>query len=111
MESGKLRHTIRFLNPVRVRDSRGNLITELVEGLPTAANVRQLSGRELVQRQAVRSEATWSIEIRYQNGITPDTLLRYDGRTFNVLAVNDPEQRRRRLILDAKEHHVGQSES
>lgn len=67
------------------------------------ATVADISGREYFQAQAVQSEATTRIKIRYRTGITPSVRVLYGSRIFNILSVIDKDERHRIIELICKE--------
>ncbi len=67
------------------------------------AAVADISGREYFQAQAVQSEVTTRIKIRYRTGITPSMRVLYDSRVFAILSVIDKDERHRVIELMCKE--------
>lgn len=67
------------------------------------AAVADISGREYFQAQAVQSEVTTRIKIRYRTGITPSMRVLYGDRVFNILSVIDKDERHRVIELLCKE--------
>ena len=67
------------------------------------ATVADISGREYFQAQAVQSEVTTRIKIRYRTGITPTMRVLYDSRVFAILSVIDKDERHRVIELMCKE--------
>lgn len=70
------------------------------------ANIRPLQGRELEAAQQTFAEARFRIEVRYQRGAgfqRKDRVI-WGSRTLDILDVEDPDQRQRRLFLTCKEY-------
>jgi len=63
------------------------------------ASIKPLRGRELIAAQAVASEVTGSIKLRYIAGLTAAMRVSYGGQIFNILAVVNTDQDDRELIL------------
>lgn len=63
------------------------------------ARIEALSGRELIAAQQKVSDVTHKITIRYQEGILASMNVWYDGRQFQIQAVENPEERNRYLFL------------
>lgn len=83
-----------------------------VEGIPEEswatvatvwAAVSDISGKEYFQAQAVQSEVTTRIKIRYRTGITPSMRVLYGSRVFQILSVIDKDERHRVMELMCKE--------
>jgi SPP1 family predicted phage head-tail adaptor len=49
--------------------------------------------------QQVHSEITGRIRIRWRTGVNASLRVTYGGRSYNILAVIDPEERHRELVL------------
>lgn len=70
------------------------------------ANIRALQGRELEAVQQTWAEARFRIDMRFQRGTTfqrKDRVI-WGSRTLDILDVEDPDQRQRRLFLTCKEY-------
>lgn len=67
------------------------------------ANIKQLSGRELVNAQQVKGDVTHEFRIRYRDGVTVRQRLSFDGRTFGILNVNNVNEADVELRLLCKE--------
>lgn len=73
----------------------------LVENIP--ARVEPLQGDELLQAQQTGMRRPHRITMRYRNDVTGATTLLYDGRTFDIKGIADPEEKHRELIIQADE--------
>lgn len=67
------------------------------------ASVEPLRGREFLEARREGAEVTTRIVMRYQSGIAPEMRATYDGHTYDVLSVIDPEERHRELQLMCRE--------
>ncbi|MDB5992403.1 MAG: head-tail adaptor protein [Herbaspirillum sp.] len=67
------------------------------------AAIRPLSSRELVAAQAVQSETSHEITIRYRPGITAAMRAVYNGRYFNFSRPLNTEERNIELVIPATE--------
>jgi SPP1 family predicted phage head-tail adaptor len=63
------------------------------------AKVAPLAGRELFAAQQVHSEVTGEVEIRYRSDVDAACRVSYGGRSYNILALIDKEERHRFLRL------------
>jgi SPP1 family predicted phage head-tail adaptor len=70
------------------------------------ANIRALQGRELQALQQTWAEARFRIDMRYQRGTTfkRSDRVTWGDRTLDILDVEDPDQRQRRLFITCKEY-------
>ena len=112
MEIGKLRHRISFETISTSKDAYGQT-GEVVRNETTIpyitvwGEVQDESGSENYGSEELHAQGMTRIVIRWYPGITPAMLARVymdqRTRTFDVLAVVDPEGRRRILRVDCKE--------
>jgi SPP1 family predicted phage head-tail adaptor len=99
VRAGELRHRVTIQGRTITRNSYGE---EKVDWMPVAtvwAEVTDLSGREYFAAQQVQAEVTTRIRIRYRPGVAPEMRVVAGARTFDILAVLDPDGRRRELHL------------
>ena len=73
------------------KDSFGQQSTAWTDLLTCWAHIEPLSGRELVNAQAVNAEVTHTVTIRYRSNVTASMRVLYQGRIFNITAVIDPD--------------------
>lgn len=113
MHIGAMRHRITIETINTTRDAYGQEVGDT--GLPVAGafvatvwgEVQDLAGAELYAANEAHSQITARITCRWQGGILPSMQARYktggQARVFSILAVTDPEGRRRTLVLEVKE--------
>lgn len=105
MDSGTLRHRGRLEKPPATLTSRGQrdrsaawtYVAEIYFGKRTVAAGEVIRGRQ------VHAEATHRLTIRYRDDVTPQWRIVEDNRTYELLSVIDPDDRKRTLELDVKE--------
>ena len=109
---GDLRLRLKLQSRSTPVDSVGGVSIVWSDVATVWANITELSARELMAAQAVQSEVTHQITIRYQKAFADPkavaemrALLVKDGitRLFNIRGSHDNDERRRFLILDAME--------
>lgn len=71
------------------------------------AKVINLTGGKLEAARQIDIEASVEIHIRFCGGITVANQLTYNGRTFEIVHVNDVYERHVELILTCKEQIDG----
>lgn len=103
MNAGPLRHRVKIQAKTLTTDSYGGPVETWADFDTVWANIEPLQGNELVKAQAVRTETTHRITMRYLSGVTPAHRITYAGRYFNLLSVIDPELRGRELLIMASE--------
>lgn len=67
------------------------------------ARVEPLEGREQLQAMATGMVRPHRFTLRYQSGLSGAKQIVYDGRTFDIQSVVDPEEKHRELIVLADE--------
>ncbi|MCI9078986.1 MAG: phage head closure protein [Lachnospiraceae bacterium] len=60
---------------------------ELKEIKTVWASVEPLRGREYQEAQRIRPELTYKITTRYHKEVTPDMLIKFKDRYFNIISV------------------------
>ena len=63
------------------------------------ASVEPLEGREFEQAQRIVAQVTHKITIRGRTGVSPKQRVVHKGRTFEIGAVINPDERLRKLVL------------
>lgn len=104
--SSRLRHRVLVEHPPGPED-RDPVTGEPVEAWSVVAacwaDVREVSGRELVYAQQVQAESSTVVEIRYRPGVDRTCRVEVEGRKLNVDAVVDPDSLGIRLLLFCRE--------
>lgn len=98
MQAGRLRHLITIQNFTTTRDSSGQPLEEWVDGANTRAEVKGISGRELVAAGAETSVATIRVWTRFRSDITAASRLRvmtgpFKGAILNIIGPPIPDSR------------------
>jgi SPP1 family predicted phage head-tail adaptor len=101
--AGKLRHTITLQALTVSQDSYGGATEAWTTFATVRASVEPLQGREFFASQQVQAEVTTRFRIRYLAGVKPTMRVVFEGRTFDVQAVLDPNEMHRELHLMAVE--------
>lgn len=102
MRAGRLRHRVTIQQLTAGSPNQkgtGEPDSAWTDVATVYADVRPLSGRQLLLAQQVSSEVTTEIEIRYRAGVTAAMRAVLGSTVYEIKAVIDPEQRHIRLIL------------
>lgn len=75
------------------------------------AAIRALAGEELDKAQQIAQESTHLVAVPYQHGITENMLVVFEGRTFQIKYIEDPDEMHWELRLFCAEtgQNAGQS--
>jgi SPP1 family predicted phage head-tail adaptor len=108
MQAGLLRKRVTLQRRDVAVDSYGGQVTSWTDIATVSAEITPLSGRELFAAQAVQSEVSHRITVRYQPLLAnPQTVAAmravYNGRFFNIHASVNDEERNRQITLFASE--------
>jgi head-tail adaptor len=108
MQAGRLRHTITITETaVASQNSYGEdvLTTSTVGEFP--CNVGYLDGKELGTAMQRWARARYKITMRHQPGVSinPKMSITWEGRTLDILDVQDPsDSMRPQIIIYAQDH-------
>lgn len=96
---GALRHYITIEQKTVTRDSYGAEVVTWSTFAQAWAGIQPLNGRELIAAQAVQSEITGKIIMRYMTGVKAAMRVSYEGKYYDIKAVIDPLLQHRELQL------------
>jgi SPP1 family predicted phage head-tail adaptor len=102
IQIGKLRHRIQILQPNPVQDTAGGFTLGNSTVVKTVwATVESLSGQEKFLARQFESSVTHAIYVRYdkQFKYSQEMQIGYDGRTFQIEAILNPDERHKVLQL------------
>lgn len=102
MKVGPLRHMVTLQNPgTVVPDGEGGWTTVDTSGAEVFASIEPATQRDLERLVAnsVGSDASHVVTMRYIPGVTTKTRLLFNARTFDVVGVQNPEERNVELRL------------
>jgi len=86
------------------QDSYGQVNPKVWSDLATIfAQIVQKKSREFYLAQKVYAETTAVFKIHYMNGISVLHRIKYGSRNFEILGIDNPDQRNIALLLIAKE--------
>jgi SPP1 family predicted phage head-tail adaptor len=91
IDSADLNRRITIQSRAATQDSFGQQTQTWADVISCWARIEQLQGRELELAQALNSEITHQVTVRYRPAVTSAMRAVYQGRVFNILAVIDPE--------------------
>ena len=103
MRSGRLNKRVTIQELSISKDQFNADIESWADVITVWAHIEPLRGREYWQAKQVVAEVTGRITIRYQQGIDEKMRVTYGDKTYNILAVINPEEGNRTLQLLVKE--------
>jgi SPP1 family predicted phage head-tail adaptor len=99
LPAGHLRRQITLQRRATGMDADGQQLTTWSDVCTTWASIEPAAGRELLMGQAMQSEITHRVTIRWRTGVTSAMRVLYQGTPYNVHAVIDVEMRHHALEL------------
>lgn len=108
MDAGNLRKRITFQQRTTTVDSYGQQTTTWTDLITVWASIEALSARELLAAQAVQSEVSHKITVRYRaefaNPVAVAAMrITYNGRLFNIQGATNIDERNREIDLTCAE--------
>lgn len=103
MRAGQLRHPVRIEYPIQTRDTGGGLTTSWTLLDVVRAEITSEDSGEAVEADSPSSKVRHLVRTRYRTGITSDMRAVFRDRSFRILSIVDPDQRKRELILTCVE--------
>jgi len=100
---GKLRHKITIEQPTLAQNTGGQPTAAWSTYKTAWARIESGGGGESKHYAEQLGLGQVLITTRYASGVTTDMRITHNGRTLNIDHVDDPDGRRRRLVIIAKE--------
>ena len=105
LKAGNLRHRVTLQRKQQTQNPQtGAMVTTWVTEATVPAAVEPLSAREFIAAQAVQSDVSVRIRVRYRPGITSAMRLLHDGKVYGITGVlADKDSGREYLTLPCAE--------
>lgn len=99
MTIGDLRDVVTIQAPGTTQDAIGEPVAGWTDFVTLRAGVRDLSGRELIAANAVQSQITTKVTIRFRNGVLPAMRVVRGADVYVIESVLNPSGKRDWLVL------------
>ncbi|MCF0149152.1 MAG: phage head closure protein [Clostridium sp.] len=86
MNPGDLRHRITIQRLLHTQNHYGEVVDEWEDVISVRAAIYPVSGRDFYAAEAVNSETTHRINIRYVEGITSSMRVKFGERYFEIIS-------------------------
>ena len=93
MRAGSLRHRLTIQSVGSTLDDYGDLSNSWTTLATVWGAINPLSGREESIGEELKGVVTHLIKIRYKSGVTPNSRISFDSRTFQIESVKNWEER------------------
>ena len=103
VRAGALRDEVTIQKRALVENAQNERIDTFSDVVTVWANVQGGVGREFWQAKQLNSEISGIMRMRFLTGIKPTMRVVFGNRIFEIVAVTDPNGRRRELVIWYKE--------
>jgi SPP1 family predicted phage head-tail adaptor len=108
MRAGKLRHMATLQSRGEARDpAYGAQADSWTDVASVWMAFEPMGGKEANASGSIRSQSLFRITLRYRSDVTPKMRIRFRDRIFNILNVDNTDERNRELTLTASEQITG----
>lgn len=84
LAAGSLRHRLVFQSLQRSIDSNGDTVEEWAEVFTVSGSLEPLSAREFTAAQAMQSQVSARVTIRYRDDVLPTMRILFRGKVYNI---------------------------
>lgn len=99
MDIGRMDKRITFCRYEEKENGLMQAVQELAEVKTVWASVEPVRGREYQEAQRIRPELTYKVTARYHKGITPDMIIKWGSRRFDIVSVINVRERNAALEI------------
>jgi len=103
MYAGRLNKRINIEREIRSSDGAGGSNSTWSQIKSIFAEIKPVSGREVVNSQRLQAQLTHKIIVRFTTDIRPSDRIEYNGRFFNIRAIINVEEQNKWLEIMADE--------
>lgn len=102
MRAGLLRHRVTIQVATEV-NTTGSVSRTWADLTTVSASVEPLTGREFMEAQQLGGQVSHRVTMRYYSALTVRHRITHDGRTLNIVAVLNPDERNIETVAMCKE--------
>lgn len=100
---GLLHHSVEIQRAIETQDDVGHPITSWVTIYTRRSYKRRVTGGETFSGHQLHAEATDLFVLRYVSGVITKDRILFDSRIFDILEVDDLEDRKLWVFIQTKE--------
>ena len=101
--AGCMRNRVSIQSRTESRDAHGGIAETWATTALAYADIQPIRGREFFSAEAVNSDVTHKVTIRYREGITPQMRVLFGSRALNITSVINVNERSDCLELMCRE--------
>ena len=98
MNPGRLDRKVTIQARTASRDDEGSPVVSYATEATVPCERVQYAGTQGVRSGAVRAEATLVLRIRYRSTLTEKHRLQFEGRTYDILSIDEEGRRATQLV-------------
>ncbi len=99
MDIGRMNKRVTFLRRKEIENGLLQMEQTLAAVITVWAGVEPTRGREYQEAQRIRPELAYKVTTRYHKEITPDMLIQYKNRFFEIVSVINVRERNEMLEI------------
>ena len=103
IEVGSMRHRITIQEKNLVDDGQGGFTNTWSDVATVWASIKEAKASEKLWAERLEQNITHRMAIRYRANLSTDMQIIYDGRTFQLHGIQDPDEKKHWLILKVEE--------
>lgn len=100
--ASRLNRRVSIEFPTRVPNGQGGYTKGWSAPVPVWAEMIPLRGQEAVKHNLSTSAQLWKVTIRFRTDVNSDCRLMLAGAALNIRTCEDPDGRRRELVMTAE---------
>jgi len=97
--AGKLRHRIVVETFTETVSNLGEVSRSWSTSTTRWASIKATAHREEERNRQIEDRATHWVTMRHVDGLSPNDRLKYGSRVFNILSVDNVEERDRKMLV------------
>lgn len=102
MKSERMHHKIIIQSKIITQDEELNPIEAWVDFATPWVEALSQNSREYYRLATINSEIEKAFKIRYMDGITPHMRAIFKSKTFEIIGIENVEERNKEILLSAK---------
>lgn len=99
MLAGQMRRKVTIQSRSVAIDAVGGQAVTWTDVCTLWAQVQPTGGKEITVGGALRAESIFTVTTRYYAGIVPKMRILFEGQIFEIVNINDTDQRHRELVM------------
>lgn len=104
--AGKYRHPITIQKQSETKNEYGERVTVWTDFTLSRASMNPISGKQYLNSEAIKSEISHQIHLRYIPNLDPTMRVKFGDRYFQIITIINFQEMNKELQLMCKEYYV-----